>query len=157
MNTAFWLSLVMALAGCCGLVLAGQGKWQGWAIGLAVQPVWAVFAVVTEGYGLLITCVMYGTVYSKNLLKWRRDAKKPEGKPLKVVFAGGYLQAKEWCIRNEYDLLDAIIVNSVQSIEGLRFTRDDVVFVGNYYERPDFVQIMELIESYTTRYGVRNG
>lgn len=69
----FVLSLVMALAGCAGLVLAGRGMWQGWAIGLAVQPVWAVFALVTKGYGLLITCVMYGTVYAKNLLKWRKQ------------------------------------------------------------------------------------
>lgn len=71
--TVFWLSLVMATAGCAGLVLAGRGMWQGWAIGLAVQPIWAVFAVITKGYGLLITCVMYGTVYAKNLHKWRSD------------------------------------------------------------------------------------
>lgn len=67
------LSLVMAAAGCLGMVMAGKGMWQGWAIGLAVQPVWAVFAILTEGYGLLITCVMYGTVYGRNLLKWRRE------------------------------------------------------------------------------------
>lgn len=70
---AFWLSLIMATAGCAGLILAGKGYWQGWAIGLAVQPVWAVFAFVTKGYGLLITCIMYGTVYAKNLIKWRRE------------------------------------------------------------------------------------
>ena len=67
------LSLVMASAGCAGLILAGRGMWQGWAIGLAVQPVWAVFAVVTKGYGLLITCIMYGVVYGRNLRKWRRE------------------------------------------------------------------------------------
>ncbi len=66
------LSLVMAAAGCLGMILAGRGMWQGWAIGLAVQPVWAVFAVLTEAYGLLITCLMYGTVYAKNLAKWWR-------------------------------------------------------------------------------------
>ena len=71
--TVFILSLVMATAGCAGLVLAGKGRWEGWAIGLAVQPVWAVFAIVTKGYGLLITCVMYGSVYFRNLRKWRRD------------------------------------------------------------------------------------
>lgn len=76
MNTVLWLSLVMALAGCTGLVLAGKGMWQGWAIGLAVQPVWAIFAILTEGYGLLITCVMYGMVYGKNLIKWRKEEKK---------------------------------------------------------------------------------
>lgn len=74
-NTAFWLSLVMAFAGCTGLILAGKGMWQGWAIGLAVQPVWAIFAIVTKGYGLLITCMLYGFVYAKNLIKWRKEQK----------------------------------------------------------------------------------
>ena len=67
------LSLIMAGAGCLGLILAGKGMWQGWAIGLAVQPVWALFAIYTKGYGLLITCCMYGYVYAKNLHKWRKE------------------------------------------------------------------------------------
>lgn len=71
------LSLIMAAAGCAGLLLAGRGHWQGWAIGLAVQPVWAVFAVLTHGYGLLLTCLMYGTVYARNLRAWRRDRVAP--------------------------------------------------------------------------------
>ena len=79
MNAAFWLSLVLAAAGCTGLVMVGRGQWQGWAIGLAVQPVWAVFAVVTEAYGLLITCVMYGAVYGRNLAAWRRKKAQEEG------------------------------------------------------------------------------
>lgn len=70
--TVLLLSLILAAAGCTGLILAGRGKWQGWAVGLAVQPVWAVFALVTHGYGLLVTCLMYGTVYGRNLLAWRR-------------------------------------------------------------------------------------
>ena len=70
--TVILLSLVLATAGCTGLLLAGRGRWQGWALGLAVQPVWAVFAVVTKAYPLLLTCLMYGTVYSSNLIKWRR-------------------------------------------------------------------------------------
>lgn len=78
-NAAFWLSLILAAAGCTGLVLAGRGMWQGWAIGLAVQPVWAAFAIVTKGYGLLLTCLMYGTVYAQNLLRWRRSATAQEG------------------------------------------------------------------------------
>lgn len=73
MNLAFWLSLVLAGAGCTGLWLAGKGSWYGWGVGLAVQPVWAAYALLTHGYGLLLTCLMYGTVYTKNLLKWRRE------------------------------------------------------------------------------------
>jgi hypothetical protein len=71
-TAAFWLSLVLAAAGCTAMLLAGRHMWQGWAIGLAVQPVWAVFAVVTKGYGLLATSVMYGVVYGRNLRVARR-------------------------------------------------------------------------------------
>lgn len=72
MSLAFWLSLLLALLGCTGLVLAGRGRWEGWALGLAAQPVWAAFAIATKGYGLLLTCLMYGTVYARNLVKWRQ-------------------------------------------------------------------------------------
>lgn len=72
LNLAFWLSLVLAAAGCTGLVLAGRGKWYGWAIGLMVQPVWVAFGIVTKGYGLCLTALLYGTVYTRNLLAWRR-------------------------------------------------------------------------------------
>lgn len=65
--TAFWLSLVLAFAGCAGLLLAGRGMWQGWAVGLAVQPLWLLFAVATKGYGLLLTAFMYAFVYGRNL------------------------------------------------------------------------------------------
>lgn len=76
LNVAFWLSLILAVAGCSGLILAGRGKWYGWAIGLAVQPVWVAFGIVTKGYGLCLTAVMYGTVYTRNLAAWRR---RPSG------------------------------------------------------------------------------
>lgn len=72
LNFAFWLSLVLAAAGCTGLWAAGKGKWYGWSVGLAVQPVWATYAIVTKGYGLLLTCFMYGTVNARNLWKWRQ-------------------------------------------------------------------------------------
>lgn len=71
--TALVLSLVLAVAGCAGLTLAGRGHWQGWALGLAVQPVWVAFGVVTKGYGLILSSAMYGTVYTRNLLAWRRS------------------------------------------------------------------------------------
>jgi hypothetical protein len=73
--TVFVLSLVLAAGGCVGLFLGVRGKWQGPAIGLAVQPVWAVFALSTKAYGLLITCVMYGFVNAVNLEKlWSKRA-----------------------------------------------------------------------------------
>lgn len=71
-SLAFWLSMILAVAGCTGLILAGRGRWYGWAIGLGVQPVWILFGVVTKGYGLCLTALMYGTVYARNLIAWRK-------------------------------------------------------------------------------------
>lgn len=79
LNLAFWLSLALAVTGCTGMILAGRGMWQGWALGLCAQPIWAAFAIVSKGYGLLLTCLMYGTVYYRNLAKWRREATARKG------------------------------------------------------------------------------
>lgn len=79
LNLAFWLSLVLATMGCAGLLLAGNGRWYGWGVGLAVQPVWATYAIVTKGYGLLLTCLMYGTVNARNLLAWHRQQARQSG------------------------------------------------------------------------------
>lgn len=91
LNFAFWLSLVLAAFGCAGLLLAGNGKWYAWGIGLAVQPVWATYAIVTKGYGLLLTCLMYGTVNARNLWKWRQDSKKPD-----EFINNGSMSLNEW-------------------------------------------------------------
>lgn len=94
MTLVLVLSIVMAAAGCTGLILAGKGKWQGWAIGLAIQPVWALFAILTEGYGLLITCIMYGTVYAKNLLAWRKKKNEKKDVAMRSV-QSGFMSANE--------------------------------------------------------------
>lgn len=83
-NLAFWLSIVLAASSCFGLLLAGRGKWQGWAVGLATQPVWAWFALVTKSYGLLLVGVMYTSVYAKNLWKWKKDTKRHQARDLFV-------------------------------------------------------------------------
>lgn len=90
-NFAFWLSLVLAAAGCTGLLLAGKGKWYGWAVGLAVQPVWAAYAIVTKGYGLLLTCLMYGFVNARNLWKWKVE----NGTEYRTIKVGDILSVNE--------------------------------------------------------------
>lgn len=72
----FWLSMVLAAAGCSGLVLAGKGRWYGWALGLAIQPVWALFGIVSGAYGLIITSAAYAWVYWANLARWRKEVKR---------------------------------------------------------------------------------
>jgi hypothetical protein len=73
--------------------VAGRGKWQGWAIGLGTQPIWATYAIITKGYGLLLTCAMFTTVYTKNLIKWRRD--ETLVKALEAGVNSGFITANE--------------------------------------------------------------
>ena len=57
----------MSVFGCAGLLLVGKGKWYGWVVNLAAQPVWFVFAFVTHAYALLISAVLYSVVFARNL------------------------------------------------------------------------------------------
>lgn len=76
MGAPFWLSLVMGVVGIVGLLIAGKGRWQGWLIGLLVQPVWVVFFIVVDAWPGVILPVAYGAVYTKNLIAWRREEQR---------------------------------------------------------------------------------
>jgi len=68
-------SFVLTGIGVLGLYIAGSKSLWGWAIGLAAQPLWIIFAVVTEQYGFIISGLIYGWVYARNLLRWRAEEK----------------------------------------------------------------------------------
>lgn len=69
----YWSYALTAL-GVTGLFLAGSRKRVGWALGLAAQPLWLVYAVVTGQWGFILSAFVYGGVYLRNWLKWRREA-----------------------------------------------------------------------------------
>ena len=70
-NAAFWLSTLLSALGCTGFVLAWRGRASGWVIVLVAQPLWAVFAVITRGYGICLTCLLYTIVAVTNLRRLR--------------------------------------------------------------------------------------
>jgi hypothetical protein len=74
-STANWLALVLSCFAAAGTWLAGKGKWQGWAIGLASQPVWVVFALVAHTPALLLSTLVYGSVYGRNAWLWYVSAR----------------------------------------------------------------------------------
>ena len=74
-------SLVLAAVGIAGLWLAGKKNSWGWAIGLAAQVLWVIYALVTQQYGFIISALAYGFVYAKNFIAWRT-------KPLEGNFRG---------------------------------------------------------------------
>lgn len=69
-------SFVLAAVGIAGIYLAGKKSKWGWALGLAAQVLWLIFAVVTAQYGFILTAVAYGAVYGKNLWQWHREETK---------------------------------------------------------------------------------
>lgn len=72
----YW-SYVLTALGVLGLLLAGSRKRVGWALGLAAQPLWVLYAVMTHQWGFIISAVIYGGVYLRNWLRWRREALQP--------------------------------------------------------------------------------
>lgn len=68
-------SAVLAAVGIAGLLLAGRGRWEGWAVGLGAQVLWVVYALVTQQWGFIASAVAYGVVYGTNAWRWR-TAKK---------------------------------------------------------------------------------
>ena len=75
MTAAQVLGAILALWGAAGMYVAGKGQWKGWARGLAAQPVWVAFALVVHSWPLVLSPLLYGTVYGRNLWRWYREAK----------------------------------------------------------------------------------
>ena len=64
----------LTCVGAVGIYLAGKKSKWGWAVGIGVQPLWAIYATVTEQYGFYLSVVIYGGVYIKNFLAWRNSS-----------------------------------------------------------------------------------
>jgi nicotinamide riboside transporter PnuC len=72
MTPLVW-SLVLALFGLVGLILAGRQLKVGWLIGAFAQVLWLVYALLTGQYGFILTAVAYAAVYLQNWWRWRRS------------------------------------------------------------------------------------
>jgi hypothetical protein len=68
-----WWSWILTAVGVTGAYLAGQKNPWGWFLGLAIQPVWIVYALVTEQYGFVVSALAYGLMYAKNFIWWMRE------------------------------------------------------------------------------------
>lgn len=73
--TSQWWSWCLAAIGITGLWLAGSGRKSGWVVGIAVQVLWIAYAVVTAQWGFIASALAYGTVNTRNLVRWMRKEK----------------------------------------------------------------------------------
>lgn len=51
----------------------GQRRWWGWAVGLGNQVMWVALAVAFRTWGLLPLTGALIVVYTRNLLRWKRE------------------------------------------------------------------------------------
>lgn len=65
-------SWLLTAGGVFGIWLAGRKDWRGWVVGLAMQVLWIVYAVVSKQYGFIVVSVCYGSVYALNWWRWGR-------------------------------------------------------------------------------------
>jgi hypothetical protein len=59
--------------GVFGLYLAGRKVWWAWGVGIGAQVLWFAYAVSTQQWGFIVSCLAYGWVYTKNFLAWRSE------------------------------------------------------------------------------------
>jgi len=66
-------SFVLEGVGLLGVFIAGRKHWQGWAILLFNVGLWTTYGIQSRQYGFVVASLAYAVVYTRNLLKWRRD------------------------------------------------------------------------------------
>lgn len=72
----WWWSWLLMAVGVTGLYFAGRKRALGWGIGFGAQVLWFTYALATEQYGFIVSCLVYGGVYAKNFLAWRKEEKE---------------------------------------------------------------------------------
>lgn len=111
----FW-SYLLSAVGVFGLYLAGKKNPMGWAIGVAAQVLWVIYATVTDQFGFYIASAAYGTVFARNWWLLRKDLNSDkmvvEEKPVETM-SPSELFANQGEIRQEavqevMELLDSL-------------------------------------------------
>ncbi|AON96984.1 hypothetical protein BI081_gp123 [Mycobacterium phage Tonenili] len=69
----WWWSYLLTVVGVTGIYLTTRKLWWGFAVGLAAQVLWTIYAVVTHQYGFLFSVLAYGSVHALGLWRWTRS------------------------------------------------------------------------------------
>ena len=68
----YW-SYLLVFIGVLGIFLVGRKTIWGWPILCLNECLWIVYAITTKQYGFIIGAIVYGIVYVKFYIGWRRD------------------------------------------------------------------------------------
>lgn len=67
------ISILVSLGTLGGMWLVSRKRWEGWAVGIANQAVWAVLIVQTRQWGLFLLTGALLFIYTRALLSWRGE------------------------------------------------------------------------------------
>lgn len=69
------IPLATSVVTVLGMWLAGNKNVLGWYLGIANQALWLTFIIAFEAWGLLPLLVVLLFVYSRNVYRWKKEAK----------------------------------------------------------------------------------
>lgn len=73
-----WWSVILTVVGATGIYLTTRKLWVGFAVGLAVQILWVIYALSTNQWGFIGSALLYGTVHTIGLRRWLQEKKETE-------------------------------------------------------------------------------
>ena len=72
MTPLVWSWLLVGL-GALGMWMAGRRMPSGWAVAIANETLWIVYAVQTRQWGFIAGALLYIAVFTRNWLRWSSD------------------------------------------------------------------------------------
>jgi nicotinamide riboside transporter PnuC len=67
-----WWSVCLTVGSLTCNVLIGRKQSVGWLLAVALQLLWAVYAVTSEQWGFIASALAFGVINTWNYVKWRR-------------------------------------------------------------------------------------
>ena len=87
-------SFALTAVGLVGLWLTGLKNRWGFAVGVLAQVMWFTYAVVTQQWGFIASCILFGFLYSRNFIRWsREEAAAPAPESMKPTLTKEQAQA----------------------------------------------------------------
>jgi len=72
---------VLSSLGLLGTYFTAKKFWWGWLFLFILNFAWVYYALATKQYGFLLASAVYGVLYWKTMVKWRRERLTKDTKP----------------------------------------------------------------------------
>lgn len=72
MSNQAW-SWLLAIMGIAGMFFVGKKRWEAFVWLIVVECLWTIFAITSNQHGFILGSIVYGVVYVKNAIRWRKE------------------------------------------------------------------------------------